>query len=177
MDTNSRKPMLNPIAWEASDQTDDSYTKKAVCWNPLGPQRIAIDFATRTVQFDHCLQARSGLGLTAKQAVCSFNDICGCRDFFVKEHSGRLYRLLFALASLTGTPVSSRQMASCFISTTTGRGRIFADWKGFDDVRAALRQIAASSSHKRPATDAPWVGPLVAAIAILITAAVVWMML
>ena len=168
---------LNPFDDAQPDATSKDSSGRLVCRNARGHERVEVDFNQRTVLFANCHQSRSGLGLTERELICGFEDICGVRDFLVGQHRGAVYRLLFGLAILTGSAVSADGLSSCFISTATGRARIFAGWTGFAEMREALLQISATSAHRPPWSDQAWVGPVVAALALLATAVIVWLLL
>jgi len=177
MKSNSRSYPLNPFDPAQPDETTGESSGRVVCWNARGQERVEVDFIQRTVLFENCHQPRSGVGFTERELICGFEDICGVRDFLVGQHRGAFYRLLFALAPLAGTAVNARGLSSCFVSTATGRTRIFAEWAGFAEVREALLRISSESSCRQPWSDQAWAGPVVAAMALLVTGVIVWLLL
>lgn len=150
------------------------------CVNPDGAtaQRVIVNMTRRTVTFINCHQPRSGLGLGFEaERVCGFDEILAAHDFLTGEHRGPFLRLVFFLGRLIHMPADSAAMGSLFISTTTGRARVFSQWVAFPALRARLREICADRPQAGPWTDNPAFLPLFLIVIFAIVGGIIWFLL
>lgn len=114
-----------------------------ICSNPdFSQQRVILDPSKRTVVFENCHQPRSGIGISGDaERVCQFEEIHAVHDFLTGNHRGTFLRIVLFLGRLVHAPANASNLGSIFISTASGRARIFANWKGFSELRSRLHQI------------------------------------
>lgn len=138
-------------------------------------QRIVVDRRQRTVTFENCHLPRSGLGLGCEQRrVCQFEEILAVRDFLIGEHHGRILRLIFLLGHLIHIPTNAKDQGSLWISTPSGRTRVFANWSHFAELRSLLKEICSPQSTKAPWEDDPRMIPVFFVLIFAIVGGIIW---
>jgi hypothetical protein len=138
--------------------------------------RIVVDFESGTVTFWRCHHTRSFLASRVQERhVCRFEDILTVSDFLTGGARQPLLRAVLAAGPLMHLDVSASELASIFISTRTGRCRVFSHWTNFADLRSALG--AMGSEGRPPWSEDPRLMPLFVGAIALVAAAVVCLLL
>lgn len=138
--------VTSPRPGNESTQNYSPDATLVVCINPqFTGQRVSIDATERTVTFENCHQSRrfTAVGFESVR-VCRFDEILAVHDCNSIEHEDchLLDRIVFALVHMLQ---GDGDLGSLFISTATGRSRVFTNWNGFDAFRTTLRQIPTTS--------------------------------
>jgi len=110
--------------------------------------RISIDPELRIVQFECCHVSRSFFTSGFQPLhTCAFDEIVGIADFLHGSRKAPVTRFILAAGRLISIHVTPQELASTFVITETGRCRMFANWNGFEEVRAQLAEIAPGQSR------------------------------
>jgi hypothetical protein len=139
----SSAPRLNIVVIGGLKMAENS-SVDLVCENANRKgQRVSVNLSEQTVTFFNCHQQRSGLGVGFEpERVCSFEELVAVYDFLVGEHREIFLRILLMMGRLIHVNARTEDLASIFVSTATGRSRIFATWNGFPELRTSLREIS-----------------------------------
>ena len=150
-----------------------------VCENPnRNGQRVSVNLSEQTVTFFNCHQLRSGPGVGFEPVrVCSFEEIVDVHDFLVGEHRGTFLRVLLIMGRLIHVNARAEDLASIFVSTATGRSRIFATWNGFPELRTCLKEISSKHSRLGHWADNPHMMPLFMIAMFAIVFGIIWLLL
>lgn len=153
----------------------DESRKPMRCYDPAAPgKKVVIDRQRRVIQFYYCHQPRSGMGIGFEELrEIRFDQLHSVRDFLCGNHRGLWLRILLRL----GTPISGPALASLFVSTDSGRARIFQDWVGFAEMREQLHQITAGNHHRAPLSEDPRMIPVFVVLLLAITGGIIWLLL
>lgn len=84
--------------------------------------------------------------------------------------------MLLGLGQATGVHTGGQPLGSMFISTTTGRSRVFAHWRGYAELRTALRELCQDSPGGHWADDPRWM-PVYAVVLLAIVGGLIWALL
>lgn len=138
---------------------------------------MLLDFEQQTVTFENCHQSHHFLatGCDAMH-VCPFADLRGANDFLSGDKPGKGIRAVLGLGRITGVHPGAEQLASLFISTATGRCRVFAHWDGYAEFRTAVLERCVDSPGARWSDD-PRMIPVYAALMIAVVAGIIWILL
>lgn len=139
--------------------------------------RIIVDFAARTVRFENCHHSRGFLAVGVEPVrVCRFDEITAVSDLLLDEGSDRSMRAVLKAGPLVHVHASADDLASIFVSTRTGRCRVFADWSGFEDLRDVLREIAPRGARPHWSED-PRMFPVYAVVLVVVVSTIIYFML
>lgn len=144
---------------------------------PEGRPRIVFDSASGTVRFEYCHHPRTFLSAGAEPLrVCRLEEITAVSDFLSGEHQGRAIKAVLAAGPLVHSHSTAADLASYFISTRSGRCRVFAHWRNFTELRQALAAIVPEGSRPHWSED-PRMVPLFAAALIVAVCGLIYLLL
>jgi hypothetical protein len=139
--------------------------------------RIIFDPQSQTVCFERCHQSRSFLAVGVEPfRVCPFRDIRSVTDFLSGDHRGTAVKAVLAAGPLVHSHSTAADLASYFISTSTGRCRVFSHWQNFAELREALAGIVPVDARPHWSEN-PRLIPLFAIVLIAIVAGLIYWLL
>ena len=142
-----------------------------------GRQCVVVDPNTKTVLFEccHCPRGFLSAGYEARR-VCTFSDVLATHDFLSGEHRGNWLRTIFTLGQLVDVPDQTKELGSIFISTSHGRCRVFADWRGFPELREAMQQICEPTKAGHWQDDPRWIPVYVIGMLAIVGGLIWWLL-